>query len=915
MGEERRVTGGETVGSPGLFATLRKRLGIAAASPWVRAPVLLLRYPGLLLAIGTAGAILAMAGASSPLFLSSAGNAALHQGLDATCPWTAGVSLTASGPLAGKDLPFFPNGFMPSSAIDAFRHADGDVRRVARTIPHMGPVQLQIVGSAVQASAPRGAKASSVRLYTRDGALANVQKLEGSTGSGIWLPNTTASALQLGAGDSVHLAGPDQAVDVRVAGVYRDLATLPRNRFWCGQDHLIYPLSAFANYLPPPLVLADRETFLDLSHRLREGGALFTWELPLAADGLTLTGGHAMVGGINQLTDPLREAVFGFNPKMQTSSTFLVDQADATVDALRSPVWTISLAGRLVALLVIAGSGVYWVHRRRTEAALLAARGVGPVATAGKALLETIPVAIVASVAGWAAGIWLVRTLGPSDLFDPGSTGAAFRQVAWTTALGVLFMAVVVGFTARRETEPGDARGRRSLAGAPWDVAVLLLAAASLYEILNRQTSAVGGLGSSSPQKVDVLVLLFPILFVAGAAGLAARLLRRVLPGLRTTGRSWSPAAYLAARRLAGAPRIVLALLTATAIAIGILSYAGALTSSVSATSDAKARVFTGSDLAVTLAEDVKIPPSIASRSTKVTEVDRAFTVSDQTSVEVLGVDRATFARAAFWDPSFADQPLAQLLRAIAPPSSPSVPLPVIAAGTPLGKSSDTLTFQFGAARVPVTIVDQIRAFPSMSPSEPLIVADRAALAARGVQGVVGVWVKGDPAPALRAFTGIDAHIITSVTAKEVQGQQSFVSLSYTFGFLEALGIMVGLIVLGGILLYLEARQRGRAISYALASRMGLSRRSHRASVALELGALLALGCVLGIALAWIAARVVYGRLDPMPQLPPAPLFRLPIAAFALTGLAVVIASLIGAWRVQRAAERVRVSEVMRLAG
>src|SRR5438093_1500741 len=368
---------------------------------------------------------------------------------------------------------------------------------------------------------------------------------------------------------------------------------------------------------------------------------------------------------------------------MQPSSSFLVDQADATVDALRSPVWTISLAGRLVALLVIAGSGVYWVHRRRTEAALLAARGVGPVATAGKALLETIPVAIVASVAGWAAGIWLVRTLGPSDLFDPGSTGAALRQVAWTTALGVLFMALVVGFTARRETEPGDARGRRSLAGAPWDVAVLLLAAASLYEILNRQTSAVGGLGSSSPQKVDVLVLLFPILFVAGAAGLAARLLRRILPELRTTGRSWSPAAYLAARRLAGAPRIVLALLTATAIAIGILSYAGALTSSVSATSDAKARVFTGSDLAVTLAE-------------------------------------------------------------------------------------------------------------------ALIVGHRGAPAARGVQGVGGVWGKGHPAPALRAFTGIDAHIITSVTAKEVQGQQSFVSLSYTFGFLEALGIMVGLIVLGG---------------------------------------------------------------------------------------------------------------------
>src|SRR5439155_20100499 len=121
---------------------------------------------------------------------------------------------------------------------------------------------------------------------------------------------------------------------------------------------------------------------------------------------------------------------------------------------------------------------------------------------------------------------------------------------------GCRVVALVVGVTPRRETWPGAARGRRARAGAPWAVAVLLLAAASLYEILNRQTSAIGGLGSSTPQKVDVLVLLFPILFVAGAAGLAARLLRRVLPGLRTTGRSWSPAAYLAARRLAGAPRI-----------------------------------------------------------------------------------------------------------------------------------------------------------------------------------------------------------------------------------------------------------------------------------------------------------------------------------------------------------------------
>ena len=52
-----------------------------------------------------------------------------------------------------------------------------------------------------------------------------------------------------------------------------------------------------------------------------------------------------------------------------------------------------------------------------------------------------------------------------------------------------------------------------------------------------------------------------------------------------------------------------------------------------------------------------------------------------------------------------------------------------------------------------------------------------------------------------------------------------------------------------------------------------------------------------------------------IPQLPPAPLFRLPLAVFGLTALAVLAAAWLGAWRVQRQAERVSVAEVMRVAG
>src|SRR5207244_4164069 len=112
----------------------------------------------------------------------------------------------------------------------------------------------------------------------------------------------------------------------------------------------------------------------------------------------------------------------------------------------------------------------------------------------------------------------------------------------------------------------------------------------------------------------------------------------------------------------------------------------------IDATADAKARVFTGSDLDVALATDIPMPPAIAPRATKVTVIDRASFLSDQLFVEVIGVDRSTFSRAAFWDPSFADRPLGRLLDEIATPADASAAVPVIAAGQPTGRTEGILT-------------------------------------------------------------------------------------------------------------------------------------------------------------------------------------------------------------------------------
>jgi putative ABC transport system permease protein len=95
---------------------------------------------------------------------------------------------------------------------------------------------------------------------------------------------------------------------------------------------------------------------------------------------------------------------------------------------------------------------------------------------------------------------------------------------------------------------------------------------------------------------------------------------------------------------------------------------------------------------------------------------------------------------------------------------------------------------------------------------------------------------------------------------------------------------------------------------------MGLARRSHRRSVALELGAMLAAGYLLGAVLSWGAARMVFSKLDAMPNLPPHPLFRTPLAILAITFLGILVAATVGAWRVQRSADRANVAEVLRLA-
>jgi putative ABC transport system permease protein len=481
----------------------------------------------------------------------------------------------------------------------------------------------------------------------------------------------------------------------------------------------------------------------------------------------------------------------------------------------------------------------------------------------------------------------------------------------------MVLIATVVGRTAGRELSPPPGRVATAAGRAPWEAVVLTLAAASLYEIVARGTVLITG--GSGPPRVDQLFLLFPFLFLAGMGGLIVRGLRRYLASVRTERGGRSAAAFLARRRLSDAPRTAVVLVTAASVAVGMVSYAGVLAASVDATSSTKALVSVGSATTVALDAPVTFPANVTPPLTAVTRIQgKAVLSPGDRSVDILGVDPATFARAAYWDPTFSSESLDQLMNRLTP--TPAGRLLVIVVGVKLPARSSLSLEQSG---MPLTGVGSASAFPGMVPGRPLIVVAGAQLARvaalhaidlAGAPALYEAWSPGAPRAVLAALRANHAYAGPPQTAVQLMRSPAFLALSWTLGFLQALGGLAGLMALVGLLLYLQARQRSREVAYALSRRMGLTRSAHRRSVALELVAMLGAAFVVGSTLSVAAALLVYGRLDLLPELPPAPLLRLPPVLFGSVLVVLAVAAWAGAMAVQWQAERTSVAEVMRLA-
>ncbi|MDQ3620568.1 MAG: ABC transporter permease [Actinomycetota bacterium] len=905
---------------------------------------MLLRYPGLFASLAAGALLLALVASSYPMFISAASSVALGKQIDRTTRFGAGLSLGRTFPIGGADVEAEQT--ILQERTDLFR------RRVARQ-PHLAEPVVTVMAQIPYEvrSVENPALDSDNLLVARSGAVQHLEVLEGSEGDGMWISHFTADNLNLEPGDEMIIAPPfgGNDVKVRIDGIYRALSTEPRTPFWRLLVGQIYaPGPPGFSTPPPPLMLADLDGIsgivrqmdlrdrpddesFDLQQDAPLDAARYIWEAPVSLrDPMTLEEARDLQTFMMNLNDALRDRgselfnafgcvrCFSNDPQILTQMSGVLSETEVRLAPIEGPVQLLLTAGLLVALTIIAAAGAFAVATRRTESALLFARGMTPLSLGIKACLEaTIPV-LLGTAAGYGLAALLVRALGPGGVVDPSAVSLGARYAALLVPVALLLVGVVSAIFFSRQSEAASAR-LGLLARVPWPALMLVASLFFLNQLMRGPGVAEGSVdGASGP---SISLLLFPIFFVAGAAGISAGLFQSGFRRLRAGSGKLGSSLFLLIHRLAGAARLSIGLLSACALALGIFVFAQTMVNSLETTIRAKSLLFVGGDVQGTSRLGQTLPDDFPFPSTAVTRLPAEGAIlPGEAVVDVLAVDSETVAAVAYWDESFGSAPLQELVGRL--PDAEDGQLPVLSTAPEV--TSDASLSIDGQA-VPVKVVGEVDAFPGMSLDRPVIVVDSATITEVFEQADAGdplghrnaaseIWIKGDTDGIVDGLAEVEDPPYFVLTAEEVRDIPSLSAVIDTYGVLQTLGLGAGLLVVVVMLMYMQARQRNRVVSFALSRRMGLGDRSHRASLMLELGVIFTASYAVALLFGLIAARVVVSNVDPLPNIPPDPLFEPPLIPFLLAAAVLGVVSIIGGALANRRAERADLAEVMRLA-
>jgi putative ABC transport system permease protein len=874
-------------------------------APWLRAPLLLFRRPGVALALLAAAFVATLPAAAAPLFLSSARNAALDHQIAQACPWIAGAHFTSH--LGWRDeLP--PGVPEPTDATSFAAYRKAKIESVAPA-GLTAPVHSLWLTADTSTDAKGGL--GPANIMTRDGFPEHLRTVAGGTGPGVWLPDRFAENAGLSVGDRIAVTGyggidvtgeriEPRTTTLPVAAIYTDLRAGAADPYWCAHRRLYEgdPGQEFSNRPIAPLVLADEATFatlvevgLNVPIHQDADFALTDPKLPVETATAIAAGLGRMRGELRD--DPLTSMDLQANMRLPD----YVPRTELVRSSLVPPVLSITAAGVGVGLLVVAAAALFWVQRRRRELTVLAAHGVGPAALGVKALAEALPALALGAAGGWYAALLLVRSVGPTDVVSAQAQPRALYAAAAALVAALLVAAVAAAVRTRSLTDVVSRHRRLRLLSLPWELALVAAGLAAWFWLDDsRATTNQFGAVAQVPGKL----LIVPILVIIGCAALAGRFGARWLRRRARRRGSRRAALFLASRRLSREAAIAAMLAGATAVPIAFAAYGATVNGSVRATLAAEASFMVGADVVATLSEPAEVPPALAGRATEVTRVNGVLVGGLQT--DILIVDPETFPRDVFWD----ERPIGMSL---------SAAMDVVRGGSAVGawplRAGDQEITYLGRT-VPPIAVRTVDTLPAGQGSYPTMLMSRDAAGDLINRGTPQLWIRGDP-PAIRsALANAGLPLARITVARDLFADTVFEAVTYTFEYLAALSLLTGLITTVGLLLYLESRAPAHRRGYALLRRMRLRGGAHRLALAVELTTPLIAGLLGGIALAAGIVQVLASEFEINPVMPPGTVVAVPYVAVAVTAVAVAVIALLAVVYAQRRVGRATPAEVLR---
>ena len=406
------------------------------------------------------------------------------------------------------------------------------------------------------------------------------------------ISESVAGLLDLELGDHLRLIdrrNRENHIETVVVGIYRPID--PNEPFWYGEDFAVAGIETGPSFTVYGPFVVDQTT---ATERLGGQRLEFTWRVFPDTASIVVDDVASLASSVASLEPRLNRALTGAG--LSSGSTYrvttgldtILDRVERSLTVTRSGVLMVTVQLGILAGYALALTAGLLVETRRSELALLRARGAGNGQTFSTAAIEAVVLTIPAAlVAPWLASVGLgtLNSIGPLAAIDldlaPRATPAAYVVALLAAAGATLALALPAYRASRSFNDTFIARGREGARGAAQrfgvDIALLTLAGLAIWQLqaFGPQITAAG----RRVIGVDPLLVLAPAIGLFAGAVLALRIIPMVARGAeRLIAAGRSAVAALSAWQLARRPlrysRAGLLLMMAIAIGFFTATYA-----------------------------------------------------------------------------------------------------------------------------------------------------------------------------------------------------------------------------------------------------------------------------------------------------------------------------------------------------